>query len=130
MKSHATRKITIRTYYNPGTVDMVAPAPASAHMALFGMVWLLRLRSELRQSSHCHKCSRARHELHHRNLPGSSNAPIFTVDTSSHPGDGPDLAFCQVHGYVSHHPSKEGKCQLTMKTYYHFIISCRIERTF
>ncbi|KAL1464402.1 hypothetical protein WDU94_004052 [Cyamophila willieti] len=89
---------------------MVAPATPSSPMALFGMVWLLRLRSELRQCSQCRSDAhrRARMELlHQRNImPGSSNAPIFTVDGSAHPTEGPDLTFCQVHGYVSH-PSKE-----------------------
>uniref|UniRef100_A0A8D8Q7U4 Uncharacterized protein n=1 Tax=Cacopsylla melanoneura TaxID=428564 RepID=A0A8D8Q7U4_9HEMI len=108
MSHHGTRVAVSRTTNSPGTGDMVAPATPSSPMALFGMVWLLRLRSELRQCSQCR--SDAHQRAHHRNnmMPGSSNAPIFTVDGSAHPAVGPDLTFCQVHGYVSH-PSKEGK---------------------
>lgn len=92
---------------------MVATSPASSgHMALFGMVWLLRLRSELRQCSQCTKCARAQRQRDYRNMPGSSDAPIFTVEPSTHPGGEPGLGFCQVHGYVPHHPSKEGKCYI------------------
>ncbi|KAI5750444.1 hypothetical protein M8J76_015606 [Diaphorina citri] len=108
-REHVTT-VAIRSHNNPGTVDMVALAAPSSPMALFGMVWLLRLRSELRQCAQCRSDAhrRARYEqlMQHRNMPGSSNAPIFTVDTSTQPGTGPDLTFCQVHGYVSH-PSKD-----------------------
>lgn len=94
-------------------------------MALFGMVWLLRVRSEMRR---CSKCKRdemltqqhsqhghqQQHHQHNRptssllqtpedGLTMSSANTLFTLDT---PGaTGPAGSYCEVHGYVA---PKEG----------------------
>lgn len=96
-------------------------------MALFGMVWLLRVRSEMRR---CAKCRRdellaaAQQDIHQTtNVQDSrltlnqgsithqttsetlntSDTTLFTLDT---PGaSGPAGSYCEVHGYI---PPKEG----------------------
>ncbi|XP_024938999.1 disks large 1 tumor suppressor protein isoform X14 [Cephus cinctus] len=103
---------------NPSKVPVFEVA-----MALFGMVWLLRVRSEMRR---CSKCRReeflaAQQQQHqqqqHQQQPisqatslmqtpddaiTSSANTLFTLDT---PGAaGPAGSYCEVHGYV---PSKE-----------------------
>lgn len=90
------------------------------NMALFGMVWLLRVRSEMKR---CAKCRREHDEfLHQQTLlqqqtmssvnsidEHMSASTYFTLDT---PGPGPGNlsgagpSYCEVHGYV---PPKEGK---------------------
>ncbi|KAL1123401.1 hypothetical protein AAG570_002481 [Ranatra chinensis] len=69
-----------------------------AHMALFGMVWLLRVRAELRRCSKCHSAATSS-----SSLPASSQA-IFTVDcppagASGPPPPPPPTAYCEVHGF-------------------------------
>ncbi|XP_054267348.1 uncharacterized protein LOC128989480 [Macrosteles quadrilineatus] len=92
-----------------------APAPQvltmpDPHMALFGMVWLLRMRAEVRR---CAKCRReeARWLQENAKPPGEPHdaaaAPIFTVERaqmSSAPPPPPPAprtprTFCEVHGY-------------------------------
>lgn len=95
----------------------------SIKMALFGMVWLLRVRAEMRR---CAKCRRE--ELQHKqqqqqqqqqiqqkqlqqrqeslqssydHVSASSAATFYTLDTP-----GPGGTYCEVHGYV---PPKEGE---------------------
>lgn len=83
-------------------------------MALFGMVWLLRVRAEMRR---CAKCRREEARwLQERHDAGTSGAaaaaPIFTVesavkvDASTSPPPPPPAprtprprTFCEVHGY-------------------------------
>lgn len=80
-------------------------------MALFGMVWLLRVRSEMKRCAKCRRQDVA--QLEER----ASTSTFFTIDTSPNvtippPGTispGHSLApttYCEVHGY---NPRKEGK---------------------
>ncbi|XP_044762452.1 disks large 1 tumor suppressor protein isoform X4 [Coccinella septempunctata] len=76
-------------------------------MALFGMVWLLRVRSEMKR---CTKCRRQQHQQR-PNFgldDGASAATFFTIDppttptTLNTPSPGHSLApttYCEVHGY-------------------------------
>lgn len=77
----------------------------AATMALFGMVWLLRMRAEMR------RCSKCRREGH---TPSDSTAPIFTVEGASVDPPAPGT-YCEVHGYV---PRKEGKVILEHTLYF------------
>lgn len=85
-------------------------------MALFGMVWLLRVRAEMRR---CAKCRRdearwlqERHDAGTSGAAPPAAAPIFTVesavqvDASTSPPPPPPAprtprprTFCEVHGY-------------------------------
>ena len=102
-------------------------------MALFGMVWLLRVRSEMRRCSKCRReevlsaqqQAQQHHQQHHHHhhhqhhhhqralSQGTLHTPddeisssantLFTLDT---PGStGIAGSYCEVHGYV---PQKEG----------------------
>lgn len=82
-------------------------------MALFGMVWLLRVRSEMKR---CAKCRRQ--ELSHTEE-RTSVPNFFTIDTTG-PLHGAEsvttlgtvsapTTYCEVHGY---NPPKEGKLLL------------------
>lgn len=99
-------------------------------MALFGMVWLLRVRSEMRRCSKCRRdelltsqqheqAHEQRHQQQNQHRPlsqatsllhtpddgvtMSSANTLFTLDT---PGaTGPAGSYCEVHGYVA---PKEG----------------------
>lgn len=70
----------------------------SARMALFGMVWLLRVRSEMKR---CAKCKRDNHQQ------DPSTSTFFTIDaplapTTPSTTTAQDLApttYCEVHGY-------------------------------
>ncbi|XP_054265727.1 disks large homolog 4-like isoform X2 [Macrosteles quadrilineatus] len=91
-----------------------APAPQvltmpDPHMALFGMVWLLRMRAEVRR---CAKCRREEARWLQENAKppephDAAAAPIFTVERaqmSSAPPPPPPAprtprTFCEVHGY-------------------------------
>jgi hypothetical protein len=91
-------------------------------MALFGMVWLLRVRAEMRR---CAKCRREemqqkqqqqqqqqqQHQQRQESLQSSedhistsSATTFYTLDTP-----GPGGTYCEVHGYV---PPKEGECAI------------------
>lgn len=87
--------------------DQVSTMRQPVGMALFGMVWLLRVRSEMKR---CTKCKRQQH--HQRNNfgldDGASTATFFTIDaptavtTLNTPSPGHSLApttYCEVHGY-------------------------------
>ncbi|XP_011305569.1 disks large 1 tumor suppressor protein isoform X2 [Fopius arisanus] len=99
---------------SPGVFDVA--------MALFGMVWLLRVRSEMRRCSKCkrdemvttqqHPHHGHQHRGHQHNRPTSSllHTPedgltvssantLFTLDTPG--GAGPAGSYCEVHGYVA-----------------------------
>ncbi|XP_045483674.1 disks large 1 tumor suppressor protein isoform X4 [Harmonia axyridis] len=77
-------------------------------MALFGMVWLLRVRSEMKR---CAKCKRQQQHQQRPNLgldDGASAATFFTIDAPTTatslntPSPGHSLAhttYCEVHGY-------------------------------
>lgn len=105
--------------------DVVAMRPGPNYeMALFGMVWLLRVRSEMRR---CAKCRREQlqhqqqqqqqQQLQTPSIQGTlddraSQSTFFTIDT---PGPAPvpspghslgPTTFCEVHGFM---PPKEGK---------------------
>lgn len=92
----------------PCSEGVTMPDP---HMALFGMVWLLRMRAEMRR---CAKCRREEARWLQENAAqapeahDASAAPIFTVeraqmDTSAPPPPPPaprtPRTFCEVHGY-------------------------------
>lgn len=74
-------------------------------MALFGMVWLLRVRSEMKR---CAKCRRQAAQTEER----TSVATFFTIDAPVAPqaSDSGGLmgptTYCEVHGY---NPPKEGE---------------------
>lgn len=73
--------------------------PAEAHMALFGMVWLLRVRSEMKR---CAKCRRQQQEM--INVEDrASVSTFFTIDAPSVAPTGSSpvgpTTFCEVHGY-------------------------------
>lgn len=80
-------------------------------MALFGLVWLLRLRSEMKR---CAKCRRR--ELAQQAQERTSVPSFYTIDTTgplhgaasvSTPGtSSAPTTYCEVHGY---NPRKEGK---------------------
>lgn len=79
-------------------------------MALFGMVWLLRVRSEMKRCTKCRRQDIAQLEEK------ASAATFFTIDTNVPHTTGADLnspghllaptTYCEVHGY---NPRKEGK---------------------
>ncbi|KAG8268785.1 hypothetical protein J6590_017030 [Homalodisca vitripennis] len=95
-------------------------------MALFGMVWLLRMRAEMRR---CAKCRREEarwlqenaQEDRHDAAAAAASAPIFTVesaqvDTSSAPPPPPPAprtprTFCEVHGYRRKPGKSEWHCE-------------------
>lgn len=84
-------------------------------MALFGMVWLLRVRSEMKR---CAKCSRRQQQQELLQAEERTFVPtFFTIDTpgplhnieNAETSPGTVLApttYCEVHGY---NPPKEGK---------------------
>ena len=80
----------------------------TAGMALFGMVWLLRVRSEMKR---CAKCRRQ--EVVHTEERASAST-FFTIDApaalpstgSASPGPLAPTTYCEVHGYSL---PKEGK---------------------
>ncbi|KAK9884868.1 hypothetical protein WA026_009093 [Henosepilachna vigintioctopunctata] len=83
-------------------------------MALFGMVWLLRVRSEMKR---CTKCRRQQQQqrLNMATDDGASAATFFTIDAPTavtnvnSPSPGHSLAhttYCEVHGF---NLPKEGK---------------------
>ena len=104
----------------------------SIKMALFGMVWLLRVRAEMRR---CAKCRREemqqkqqqqqQHQQQQQqqqqqqkqeslqssedHMSASSAATFYTLDTP-----GPGGTYCEVHGYV---PPKEGKFIIFLFSY-------------
>lgn len=88
----------------------------SIKMALFGMVWLLRVRAEMRRCAKCRreemqqKQQQQQQQLQLRqeslqssedHMSASSASTFYTVDTA-----GPGGTYCEVHGYV---PPKEGE---------------------
>lgn len=94
--------------------DQLFAMRLSDGMALFGMVWLLRVRSEMKR---CAKCRRQ--DLTQMIEDRASTSTFFTIDASPNiqlppPTDnainpGHSLApttYCEVHGY---NPRKEGK---------------------
>ncbi|XP_066259359.1 disks large 1 tumor suppressor protein isoform X2 [Euwallacea similis] len=72
-------------------------------MALFGMVWLLRVRAEMKR---CSKCQRSRAQTNQR--PVSRNTAFFTIDGSITSNQASatrtpvaePTTFCEVHGYL------------------------------
>lgn len=97
-------------------------------MALFGMVWLLRMRAEMRRCAKCRREeARWRREESASSAPDAASAPIFTVDSAQlgasvapHPAPG---SYCEVHGFV---PRKEGK-KVTIYSFKHdMYVSCII----
>ncbi|XP_039288437.1 disks large 1 tumor suppressor protein isoform X5 [Nilaparvata lugens] len=74
----------------------------TATMALFGMVWLLRMRAEMRRCSRCHREGCAPLAAH-THSPHTST-PIFTVEGAAQQSPSPPGTYCEVHGYV---PRKE-----------------------
>lgn len=118
---------------NPASMKHPSRSPTVEFaMALFGMVWLLRVRSEMRKCSKCRhdeninpqhhrqqQHQQQSHRQHHRLHPctlsqatslhtpddgvTTSTNTLFTLDT---PGaTGPTGSYCEVHGYVQ---AKEG----------------------
>jgi len=91
----------------------------SIKMALFGMVWLLRVRAEMRRCAKCRREEMQQKQQHQQqqqqqqqqrqeslqssddHLSASSAATFYTLDTP-----GPGGTYCEVHGYV---PPKEGE---------------------
>lgn len=90
-------------------VGVVMSPRADYEMALFGMVWLLRVRSEMRR---CAKCRREQQRAAHLEDRVASQSTFFTIDTPGPapvPSPGHSLApttFCEVHGFM---PPKDGK---------------------
>lgn len=72
----------------------------SFKMALFGMIWLLRVRSEIK------RCAKCRRDCSKETFPCST---YFSVDPAQNatvsPTTGP-TTYCEVHGY---NPPEEGK---------------------
>ncbi|ENN80083.1 hypothetical protein YQE_03486, partial [Dendroctonus ponderosae] len=72
-------------------------------MALFGMVWLLRVRAEMKR---CAKCQRRNERTSQRSV--SRATTFFTIDGAVTPNlIAPSVpatestTFCEVHGFVS-----------------------------
>ncbi|KAL3279964.1 hypothetical protein HHI36_017469 [Cryptolaemus montrouzieri] len=85
--------------------DLVSTMRQPVDMALFGMVWLLRVRSEMKR---CTKCRRQQQKQNLAVEDGASAATFFTIEapstvtTLNTPSPGHSLApttFCEVHGY-------------------------------
>ncbi|XP_060524064.1 disks large 1 tumor suppressor protein isoform X4 [Cylas formicarius] len=78
----------------------------AARMALFGMVWLLRVRAEMKK---CAKCQRKQRETKDRSasrattfftIEGAAGTPLSAQTSRTTPAvDGPST-FCEVHGFV------------------------------
>ncbi|XP_068910812.1 disks large 1 tumor suppressor protein isoform X7 [Tenebrio molitor] len=85
----------------PGYDQVCAMRRPTAGMALFGMVWLLRVRSEMKR---CAKCRRQ--EIVHTEERASAST-FFTIDAPSampstgtaSPGPLAPTTYCEVHGY-------------------------------
>lgn len=78
--------------------DSMAMGAMSPDMALFGMVWLLGLKAELRRLEAVEEAA-------------SRSPGIFTVEP-------PPSPFCKVHGYrMRHPPNKKGKFSLECVTH-------------
>ncbi|XP_076251236.1 MAGUK family member discs large 1 isoform X2 [Rhynchophorus ferrugineus] len=85
---------------------LAAMTRPTADMALFGMVWLLRVRAEMKR---CAKCQRREARMNER--PASRATTFFTIEGAATPlGDQssvrtpvvePPTTFCEVHGYVA-----------------------------
>ncbi|KAL1505204.1 hypothetical protein ABEB36_004818 [Hypothenemus hampei] len=71
-------------------------------MALFGMVWLLRVRAELKR---CAKCQANGRRTERRSV--SRATTFFTIDgavddiRSSAQKEDEGTTFCEVHGFIS-----------------------------
>lgn len=104
---------------------------AKAEMALFGMVWLLRVRAEMRRCAKCRKEELARLQKeqedaqqqlqHHRSVEQQTDGAIAvigtpdsvdctspsTTNTTFYNLDppGPGGTYCEIHGYI---PPREG----------------------
>lgn len=64
-------------------------------MALFGMVWLLRVRAEMR------RCAKCRHEKISANpLPNRS----FRINNNVNSAGRLDNHYCEIHGYIHQKP--------------------------
>lgn len=89
--------------------DQVSTMRRSAFdMALFGMVWLLRVRSEMKRCAKCRReCTKGK-PIELQRTPASGST-FFTIDApptvASSPAVGP-TTYCEVHGF---NPPKEGK---------------------
>ncbi|CAG9857150.1 unnamed protein product [Phyllotreta striolata] len=107
---------SVKRYGAPSPRHVASPPTMTRPigMALFGMVWLLRVRSEMKR---CAKCRRECDKDGRRRLQRTpaSCSTFFTIDVSND-GDG-DAAttidrsigpgtYCEVHGF---NPPKDGK---------------------
>jgi hypothetical protein len=98
----------------PGYDQVCAMRRPTAGMALFGMVWLLRVRSEMKR---CAKCRRQ--EIVHTEERASAST-FFTIDAPSampstgtaSPGPLAPTTYCEVHGYSL---PKEGKLNFALQ---------------
>lgn len=90
-----------------GHVQIIIMTPFG--MALFGMVWLLRVRSEMKRCAKCRRQEMAQAEER------ASAATFFTIDTpttvpcpdTASPGHTlAPTTYCEVHGF---NPPKEGE---------------------
>lgn len=85
-------------------------------MALFGMVWLLRMRAEMRRCAKCRREEARWRQEHADDTHDAASAPIFTVESSrlgasAAPAAPAPGSYCEVHGFV---PRKEGRIACTV----------------
>lgn len=95
--------------------ERVSAMRPPSEMALFGMVWLLRVRAEMKR---CAKCRRQ--DLTQNDERTSSVTTFFTIDAPA-PLSAAETAasanvltpttYCEVHGY---NPRKEGKIEMSL----------------
>ncbi|KAG5872908.1 hypothetical protein JTB14_030864 [Gonioctena quinquepunctata] len=103
-----------------------------AGMALFGMVWLLRMRSEMKRCAKCRReCLRERQQQLELQRTPLSSATCFTIDTAAamqssetlvSPERSAPTTYCEVHGY---NPAKKGMLMNVWPrevTYYSFVL--------
>lgn len=80
-------------------------------MALFGMVWLLRVRSEMKRCAKCRRQELSQNVEQRTSVPSfftiETTEPLHRTESVSTPGTlSAPTTYCEVHGY---NPPKEGK---------------------
>ncbi|KAF5306501.1 hypothetical protein FQR65_LT07329 [Abscondita terminalis] len=93
-----------------GHVQILIMSPLS--MALFGMVWLLRVRSEMK------RCAKCRRQEIAQSDDRTQSSTFFTIETPSvvpcpdtvSPSHMAPTTYCEVHGYNP--PKEDNKTEL------------------
>lgn len=106
--SHIHRYVFVSSKSRRHERHLFAMKVPKSDMALFGMVWLLRVRAEMKR---CAKCQRRNERANQR--PVSRATTFFTIEGATTPSQAAPrtpvaepTTFCEVHGFI---PPEEGK---------------------